>query len=77
MTVPTFKAAATQVHAEHRKTFKNAKHAAWWLQSLVNDVFPIIGAAAHRHDRLRRRAASADADLDGEAGNRTPASNSG
>jgi integrase len=42
-TVPTFKAAATAVHAEHRKTFKNAQHAAWWLQSLVNDVFPSIG----------------------------------
>ena len=38
--VPTFKAAATQVYAEHRKTFKNAKHAAQWLQSLENDVFP-------------------------------------
>jgi integrase len=41
--VPTFKAAAIEVYTEHRKTFKNAKHAAWWLQSLVNDVFPIIG----------------------------------
>ena len=41
--VPTFKAAATLVHAEHRKTFRNAKHAAQWLASLDNDVFPVIG----------------------------------
>ena len=42
-TVPTFKQAATLVHADHGKTFKNAKHAAQWLQSLANDVFPVIG----------------------------------
>lgn len=41
--VPTFKAAAITVHTEHRKTFKNAQHAAWWLQSLENDVFATIG----------------------------------
>lgn len=41
--VPTFKHAATQVHTEHLKTFRNPKHAAQWLQSLENDVFPIIG----------------------------------
>jgi integrase len=41
--VPTFKAAAIHVHAEHKKTFKNPKHAAQWLQSLENDVFPILG----------------------------------
>src|SRR5436190_17597974 len=38
-TVPTFKAAATEVHADHAKTFRNRKHKAQWLQSLVNDVF--------------------------------------
>ena len=41
--IPTFKAAATQVHAEHSPTFRNPKHAAQWLQSLANDVFPVIG----------------------------------
>jgi integrase len=40
----TFKAAAEAVHKEHAKTFKNAKHAAQWLRSLENDVFPSIGA---------------------------------
>jgi hypothetical protein len=41
---PTFKACATAVHEEHKKTFRNVKHAAQWLQSLDNDVFPLIGA---------------------------------
>jgi len=41
--IPTFKAAAEAVHTEHAKTFKNAKHSAQWLQSLENDVFPILG----------------------------------
>jgi integrase len=40
----TFKAAAEAVHKEHAKTFKNAKHAAQWLQSLENDVFSSMGA---------------------------------
>ena len=42
-TVPTFKAAAIQVHTDRRESFKNAQHAAWWLQSLENDAFPKIG----------------------------------
>src|SRR5262245_11555524 len=41
--VPTFKTAAIAVHTEHAKSFKNPKHAVQWLQSLENDVFPIIG----------------------------------
>ena len=41
--VPTFTAAATEVHADHAKTFRNRKHKAQWLQSLANDVFPAIG----------------------------------
>ena len=41
--VPTFKQAAITVHAEHRKTFKNDKHAAQWLASLQTDVFPTLG----------------------------------
>jgi integrase len=42
--VPTFKAAALELHAEHSKTFRNAKHRAQWLASLEADVFPVIGA---------------------------------
>lgn len=42
--IPTFKAAAIAVHAEHRKGFRNAQHAAWWLASLENDVFPLLGS---------------------------------
>lgn len=42
--VPTFKAAAIEVHAEHSKNFKNAKHKAQWLNSLENDVFETLGA---------------------------------
>lgn len=42
-TVPTFKNAATQVHAAHSATFKNAKHKAQWLASLEADVFPVFG----------------------------------
>lgn len=41
--VPTFADAARQVHAEHRKTFRNPKHVADWIASLEADVFPIIG----------------------------------
>lgn len=41
--VPTFKDAATQVHASHSATFKNAKHKTQWLASLEADVFPAIG----------------------------------
>jgi len=41
--VPTFTQAARTVYAEHKKTFKNAKHAAQWITSLEADVFPVIG----------------------------------
>lgn len=41
--MPTFKEAATHVHSERSKTFKNAKHKAQWLASLEADVFPAIG----------------------------------
>jgi hypothetical protein len=43
-TIPTFKVAAETVHEQHSKTFRNPKHKAQWLQSPVNDVFPVIGA---------------------------------
>jgi len=42
--VPTFKSAAQSVHGEHRPTWKNAKHAAQWLATLEQYVFPAIGA---------------------------------
>ncbi len=31
---PTFKEAASQVHVEHSKTWKNEKHAAQWINTL-------------------------------------------
>jgi integrase len=31
------------VHSANASTFKNAKHAAQWLASLENDVFPVFG----------------------------------
>ena len=34
-TVPTFEAAATQVHSAHAPTFKNEKHQKQWLSSLT------------------------------------------
>jgi integrase len=42
-TVPTFKNAATQVHASQSATFRNTKHKAQWLASLEADVFPVFG----------------------------------
>jgi Phage integrase central domain/Arm DNA-binding domain len=41
--VPTFEAAARQVHQEHAKTFRNEKHAEQWLWSLDKYVFGQIG----------------------------------
>ena len=42
-TVPTFEAAATQVHAAHAPTFKNEKHRKQWLSSLT-PMFTAFGA---------------------------------
>lgn len=42
-TVPTFKEAAKQVHGEHSKTWKNAKHAAQWINTLKEYTFPVFG----------------------------------
>ena len=42
-TVPTFEAAATQVHASHAPTFKNEKHRKQWLSSLTA-MFAAFGA---------------------------------
>ena len=35
--VPTFKEAATTVHAAHATTFRNARHKAQWIASLVGN----------------------------------------
>ena len=42
-TVPTFEAAATQVHAAHAQTFRNEKHRKQWLSSL-SPMFAAFGA---------------------------------
>jgi hypothetical protein len=51
--IPTFDAAARQVHAEHSKSFRNPKHAAQWISSLETYAFPMIGD--QRIDRIESR----------------------
>ncbi|MFN2447111.1 MAG: tyrosine-type recombinase/integrase, partial [Vicinamibacterales bacterium] len=41
--VPTFRDAATRVHAAHAPTFKSLKHRAQWLASLEAAAFPLLG----------------------------------
>lgn len=41
--VPTFEAAARSVHASHSAAFKNPKHKAQWIASLVEYAFPFFG----------------------------------
>jgi integrase len=41
--VPTFREAAEQVHAEHKRNWRNGKHNAQWLSSLEAYAFPKIG----------------------------------
>jgi integrase len=41
--VPTFETAARAVHADNRPTWRNAKHADQWINTLVEYVFPLIG----------------------------------
>jgi hypothetical protein len=41
--VPTFKEAAAKILAAHRKTWRNEKHEAQWLQTLKAYAFPHIG----------------------------------
>jgi integrase len=41
--IPTFKAAALKVHAEHKAAWKNGKHQAQWIRTLEVYVFPMIG----------------------------------
>lgn len=40
---PTFKAAAEAVHAEHKASWKNAKHATQWINTLTQYAAPVIG----------------------------------
>ncbi|MDR7039168.1 integrase [Methylobacterium sp. BE186] len=42
--VPTFAEAAEQVHAEHKASWKNAKHAAQWVTTLRTYANPHLGA---------------------------------
>jgi integrase len=41
--IPTFEVAARQVHEQHAATFRNDKHKAQWISSLVEHVFPVFG----------------------------------
>ncbi len=49
-TIPTFKEAANRVLAEHKPSWKNEKHAAQWLATLEQHVFPSFGDV--RVDRI-------------------------
>jgi integrase len=40
--IPTFREASEIVHAEHQRTWKNAKHAAQWISTLRTYVFPTL-----------------------------------
>jgi integrase len=42
--IPTFAEAARSVHAEHSAACRNAKHSAQWVNTLVQYVFPTLGA---------------------------------
>ena len=44
VTIPTFAEAAETVHAEHRATWKNPKHAAQWITTLRTYANPHLGA---------------------------------
>ena len=44
ITLPTFAEAAQAVHAEHLQTWKNKKHGAQWINTLLEYAIPIIGA---------------------------------
>ncbi len=41
--IPTFKQAATMVHEEHAKAWKNKKHVAQWINTLKEYTFPHFG----------------------------------
>jgi integrase len=41
--IPTFSEAARLVHAEHKASWKNAKHSAQWITTLETYAFPAFG----------------------------------
>lgn len=41
--VPTFEAAANEVHAGHKSSWRNSKHAAQWINTLTQYVYPVFG----------------------------------
>jgi len=41
--VPTFEQAAQEVHKSHSASWKNAKHAQQWINTLTDYVFPVFG----------------------------------
>jgi integrase len=41
--IPTFAEAARSVHAAHAASWKNRKHAAQWINTLAEYVFPVLG----------------------------------
>ncbi len=43
LVVPTFAAAAAQVHEEHRASWRNAKHGAQWVNTLRQYAVPVLG----------------------------------
>ena len=42
--VPTFEQTAREVHKTHSASWKNAKHAQQWINTLRDYVFPIFGS---------------------------------
>ena len=49
VTVPTFKEAAIQVHADHSNSWKNKKHTAQWISTLETYVYPYFGDLPVNH----------------------------
>lgn len=47
--IPTFREAAKLVHAEHKGSWKNAKHKAQWLSTLESYAFPAFGDRSVAH----------------------------
>jgi integrase len=43
VSVPTFEQAARLVHANHLRAWRNPKHAAQWINTLAQYVFPVFG----------------------------------
>ena len=41
--IPTFEEAARSVHAAHAASWKNRKHAAQWINTIAEYVFPALG----------------------------------